>query len=138
MKRGYVILPMPATNGAKVGPRLFRGENVRFLNRKHLDRAHQFYERYGGKTIIIARFIPIVRTFAPFVAGMGQMTYPRFMAYNVVGGIVWVVSFLLLGFFFGNQPLVKKNFGLVIIGIIILSILPAVIEIWRAWRKKKA
>ena len=124
--------------GAKVGPRLFRGENVRFLNRKHLDRAHQFYERYGGKTIIIARFIPIVRTFAPFVAGMGQMTYPRFMAYNVVGGIVWVVSFLLLGFFFGNQPLVKKNFGLVIIGIIILSILPAVIEIWRAWRKKKA
>jgi membrane-associated protein len=124
--------------GARVGPKIFRGENVRFLNKKHLDRAHEFYERYGGKTIIIARFMPIVRTFAPFVAGMGKMTYPRFMTYNVVGGIVWVVSFLLLGFFFGNQPIVKKNFGLVIIGIIVLSILPAVIEIWREWRKRKA
>ena len=123
---------------AKVGPRLFRGENVRFLNRKHLERAHEFYERYGGKTIILARFMPIVRTFAPFVAGMGKMTYPRFMAYNVIGGVVWIVSFLLLGFFFGNMPVVKKNFGLVIIGIIVLSILPAVIEIWREWRKKKA
>jgi membrane-associated protein len=124
--------------GARLGPKIFRGENVRLLNRKHLERAHEFYERYGGKTIIIARFMPIVRTFAPFVAGMGQMTYPRFMTYNVVGGIVWVVSFLLLGFFFGNQPIVKKNFGLVIIGIIVLSILPAVIEIWREWRKRKA
>ena len=124
--------------GARLGPRLFRGENVRFLNRKHLVRAHEFYERYGGKTIILARFMPIVRTFAPFVAGMGKMTYPRFMAYNVIGGVVWIVSFLLLGFFFGNMPVVKKNFGLVIIGIIVLSILPAVIEIWREWRKKKA
>jgi membrane-associated protein len=123
--------------GAKLGPRIFRGENVRLLNRKHLERTHEFYERYGGKTIILARFMPIVRTFAPFVAGMGKMTYPRFMTFNVVGAVVWIVSFLLLGFFFGNQPIVKKNFGLVIIGIIILSILPAVIEIWREWRRRK-
>jgi membrane-associated protein len=123
--------------GAKLGPRIFRGENVRLLNKKHLERTHEFYERYGGKTIIIARFMPIVRTFAPFVAGMGKMTYPRFMTFNVVGAVVWIVSFLLLGFFFGNQPIVKKNFGLVIIGIIILSILPAVIEIWREWRRRK-
>jgi membrane-associated protein len=124
--------------GAKAGPRIFRGENVRFLNKKHLERTHEFYERYGGKTIIIARFMPIVRTFAPFVAGMGKMTYARFMTFNVVGGVVWILSFLLLGYFFGNMPVVKKNFGLVIIGIIILSILPAVIEIWREWRKRKA
>jgi membrane-associated protein len=123
--------------GAKLGPRIFRGENVRLLNRKHLERTHEFYERYGGKTIILARFMPIVRTFAPFVAGMGKMTYPRFMTFNVVGAVVWIVSFLLLGFFFGNQPIVKKNFGLVIIGIIILSILPAVIDIWREWRRRK-
>jgi membrane-associated protein len=123
--------------GAKLGPRIFRGENVRLLNKKHLERTHEFYERYGGKTIILARFMPIVRTFAPFVAGMGKMTYPRFMTFNVVGAVVWIVSFLLLGFFFGNQPIVKKNFGLVIIGIIILSILPAVIEIWREWRRRK-
>jgi membrane-associated protein len=124
--------------GAKLGPRIFRGENVRLLNKKHLERTHEFYERYGGKTIIIARFIPIVRTFAPFVAGMGQMTYRRFMAYNVVGGIVWCVSFLLLGYFFGNMPVVKKNFSLVILGIIILSIVPAVIEFFRERRKLRA
>jgi membrane-associated protein len=117
--------------GAKLGPRIFRGDKVKFLNRKHLERTHEFYERYGGKTIIIARFIPIVRTFAPFVAGMGRMTYARFMAFNVIGGIAWVVSFLLLGFFFGNMPIVKKNFSLVILGIIILSIVPGVIEFFR-------
>jgi len=121
--------------GAKVGPRIFRGENVRLLNKKHLERTHEFYERYGGKTIIIARFIPIVRTFAPFVAGMGQMTYRRFMAYNVIGGIVWCVSFLLLGYFFGNMPVIKKNFSLVILAIIVLSIVPGVIEFWRERRK---
>ncbi len=123
--------------GAKLGPRIFRGENVRLLNKKHLERTHEFYERYGGKTIIIARFMPIVRTFAPFVAGMGKMTYARFMTFNVVGGVIWVVSFLLLGYFFGNQPFVKKNFGLVIIGIIVLSCVPPVIEVWREWRKRK-
>ena len=141
-----VLLPIAAVIGdtvnywigAKLGPRIFRGENVRFLNRKHLDRTHEFFERYGGKTIIIARFMPIVRTFAPFVAGMGKMTYSRFMAYNVIGGIVWCVSFLLLGYFFGNMPIVKKNFSLVILGIIILSILPGVFEFWRERRKLRA
>jgi len=123
--------------GAKLGPRLFRGENVRFLNRKHLERTHEFYERYGGKTIILARFIPIIRTFAPFVAGMGQMTYRRFMSYNVIGGLVWIISFLLLGYFFGNMPVVKKNFSLVILAIIVLSVLPAVIEFVREWRKSR-
>lgn len=123
--------------GAKLGPRIFRGENVRFLNRKHLERTHEFYERYGGKTIIIARFVPIVRTFAPFVAGMGKMTYRRFMSFNVIGGLVWIISFLVLGYFFGNMPLVKKNFGLVIIVIIILSILPGVFEFWRERRRLK-
>ena len=121
--------------GAKLGPRIFRGENVRFLNKKHLERTHEFYERYGGKTIILARFMPIIRTFAPFVAGMGKMTYRRFMAFNIIGGVTWIVSFLLLGYFFGNMPVVKKNFSLVIVGIIFLSILPAVIEIWRERRR---
>jgi membrane-associated protein len=121
--------------GAKLGPRIFRGENVRLLNRKHLERTHEFYERYGGKTIIIARFMPIIRTFAPFVAGMGKMTYSRFMSFNVVGGLIWIVSFLLLGYFFGNMPAVKKNFSFVILAIIILSILPAVIEIYRERRR---
>jgi membrane-associated protein len=124
--------------GAKLGPRIFRGENVRFLNKKHLERTHEFYERYGGKTIILARFMPIIRTFAPFVAGMGKMTYRKFMSYNVIGGIVWIVSFLLLGYFFGNMPVVKKNFSLVILAIIVLSILPAVIEFFRERRRLKA
>jgi membrane-associated protein len=124
--------------GAKLGPRIFRGENVRFLNKKHLERTHEFYERYGGKTIILARFMPIVRTFAPFVAGMGRMTYSRFMSYNVVGGILWIVIFLLLGYFFGNMPAVKKNFSLVILAIIVLSILPALIEFWRERRRLRA
>lgn len=123
--------------GARLGPRLFKGENVRFLNRKHLERTHEFYERYGGKTIILARFMPIIRTFAPFVAGMGRMTYRKFMAFNVIGGVIWVVSFLVLGYFFGNMPVVKKNFSLVILGIIILSILPAVIEIIRERNRLK-
>jgi membrane-associated protein len=123
--------------GTKLGPRIFRGEKVRFLNKKHLERTHEFYERYGGKTIIIARFVPIVRTFAPFVAGMGSMAYRRFMSFNVIGGIAWVVSFLLLGFFFGNMPVVKKNFSLVILGIIVLSIVPAVIEFLRERARAK-
>ncbi|MFN0052223.1 MAG: DedA family protein [Planctomycetales bacterium] len=121
--------------GAWLGPKIFRGENVRFLNRKHLDRTHDFYERYGGKTIIIARFVPIVRTFAPFVAGMGKMTYRRFMAYNVVGGVVWIVSLLLLGWGFGNHPWIKGNFTMVIMGIIVVSVLPAVFEIIRERRR---
>lgn len=113
--------------GAYLGPKIFRKEKVRFLNREYLDRTHQFYERYGGKTIIIARFIPIVRTFAPFVAGMGKMTYWRFLVYNVVGGIAWVAICLFAGFWFGNIEIVQKRFSLVIIAIVFISLLPGVI-----------
>ncbi|MBI3861346.1 MAG: DedA family protein [Planctomycetia bacterium] len=123
--------------GSLLGPRIFRGEKIRFLNPKHLERTHDFFERYGGKTIILARFVPIVRTFAPFVAGMGKMTYRKFMLYNVVGGMVWVLAFLLLGFGFANVPLVKANFPRVILGIIAVSILPMVVEIIREWRRSR-
>ena len=116
--------------GKTVGEKLFDGR-IRYLRREHLDRTHAFYEKYGGKTIVIARFVPIVRTFAPFVAGMGSMSYAKFAAYNVGGAILWIGSLLLAGFMFGNLPIVRDNFGLVIIAIIILSILPAVFEIVR-------
>jgi membrane-associated protein len=124
--------------GTLLAPRIFRGENIRFLNARHLARTHEFYERYGGKTIILARFVPIVRTFAPFVAGMGRMTYRKFMLFNVIGGVVWVIGFLMLGFLFGNMPSVKRNFTLVILGIIIVSVLPAVFEGFREWRRAHA
>ncbi len=117
--------------GQIAGPRVFQSERSRFLNRKHLLRTHEFYERHGGKTIIIARFIPIIRTFAPFVAGIGQMAYPRFLSYNVIGGLGWVAIFLFGGFFFGNLDVVRRNFTLVIFAIIILSVMPAVIEFLR-------
>jgi len=122
--------------GAYIGPKAFTKEDSRFFKKKYLIQTHEFYEKYGGKTIIIARFMPIVRTFAPFVAGIGKMTYPKFLAYNVIGGIVWIASFTLLGYFFGNIPIVKRNFTLVIIAIIILSILPSVIEVIRHRRRK--
>ena len=121
--------------GHFVGPKVFHKENVRFLNRKHLERTHEFYERYGGATIIIARFVPIIRTFAPFVAGIGSMTYLRFIAYNVLGGIGWVVLITLGGYFFGNIPVVKEHFSFVIIAIIVISVLPAVVEAWRQHRR---
>jgi membrane-associated protein len=114
--------------GHVVGPKVFHKENVRFLNKKHLERTHQFYEKYGGKTIILARFVPIVRTFAPFVAGIGSMTYIRFLSYNVIGGISWVAVFVFGGYRFGNIPAVRHNFTLVIIAIIIISVMPGVIE----------
>jgi len=117
--------------GYQVGPRVFSKEGVRFLNRKYLDRTHQFYERHGAKTIVIARFVPIIRTFAPFVAGIGRMSYARFILYNVVGGVGWIVSLVLGGYAFGNIPVVKQNFTLVIFAIIILSILPGVVEFLR-------
>ena len=120
--------------GARLGPRVFRQEGVRFLNRKHLDRTHEFYERYGAKTIVIARFVPIVRTFAPFVAGIGQMSYPRFLFYNVAGALLWIVSLVVGGYLFGNIPVVRRNFSLVIFAIIGLSILPPIIEVWRQRR----
>lgn len=117
--------------GNLVGPKVFTQENSRFFKKEYLDRTHQFYERYGGKTIIIARFVPIVRTFAPFVAGIGSMTYVRFIVYNVVGGVGWVMSLVLAGFFFGNVPIVKSNFSIVILAIIVISVMPGVIEFAR-------
>jgi membrane-associated protein len=121
--------------GYAAGPKVFTKEKSRFLNKKHLERTHHFYERYGGKTIILARFIPIIRTFAPFVAGIGHMSYLRFIAFNVVGGIAWVASFVSAGYFFGNIPLVKQHFSLIIMGIIMISILPGIIEFLRQWTK---
>jgi membrane-associated protein len=123
--------------GAIVGPKVFKREDVRFLNRKHLERTHQFYEKYGGKTIVIARFVPIVRTFAPFVAGIGKMTYGRFLFYNVSGGILWVTVFASAGYYFGNIPFVKSNFSFVIIAIVIMSIMPGIVEFLRVRRFEK-
>jgi membrane-associated protein len=123
--------------GNYLGPKFFHGEGSRFLNKKHIERTHQFYEKHGGKTIIIARFIPIIRTFAPFVAGIGSMNYRKFIAYNVIGGIVWVVSLTLAGYFFGTIPVIKGNFSLVVIAIIIVSILPGVVEFLRQRKKNK-
>ncbi len=120
--------------GHFVGPRLVRGEKIRFINQKHLDRTHEFFERYGAETIIIARFVPIVRTFAPFVAGVGSMTYGKFLTYNVVGALLWVFLLTLGGYFFANAPVVKDHFSLVIIAIIIISLLPAVYEFLRQYR----
>jgi membrane-associated protein len=117
--------------GHFIGPRAFSG-NVRFLKKEYLDRTHAFYEKYGGKTIILARFIPIIRTFAPFVAGVGAMTYPKFIAYNVIGGLAWVALFTFGGYFFGNLPVVQENFTFVILAIIFISILPAIIEVIRS------
>jgi membrane-associated protein len=123
--------------GKYFGPKIFSKKDAKFLNTSHLAKAHTFYEKYGAKTIIIARFIPIIRTFAPFVAGVGNMTYKKFMTYNVVGALLWIFSFIPLGYFFGNMPLVKKNFTLVILAIIIISVLPAVFEIIKEKRKLK-
>jgi len=122
--------------GAKIGPKVFRSESSLFLNKKHLDRAQQFYEKYGAKTIIIARFVPIVRTFAPFVAGIGKMNFGRFWLYNVVGGTVWVTVFLVAGFWFGNIEIVKKNFFLVTLGIVAVSVIPIGIEWLKARRAR--
>jgi membrane-associated protein len=124
--------------GARIGPRAFKSEKSIFLNKKHLLKTQEFYERHGGKTIIIARFIPIIRTFAPFVAGVGQMSYRRFALYNVTGAAAWVLIFTIAGYAFGNLPGVKKNFQYVILAIIILSVMPAVIEFWKARRRSKA
>ena len=116
--------------GKYIGPKVFHKDNVRFLNKKHLIKTHEFYERHGGKTIIIARFMPIIRTFAPFVAGMGSMSYARFIVYNIVGGVLWVTLLVFAGYFFGNIPIVKKNFTLVIMAIIVISVLPGFIAYW--------
>jgi membrane-associated protein len=123
--------------GHYAGPKVFQQQRVRFLKKEYLLRTHEFYERHGGKTIIIARFIPIIRTFAPFVAGIGSMSYGRFVVYNIAGGILWIGLFVIGGFYFGNIPLVRKHFSLVIVAIVILSVMPGVIEFLRQWSQKK-
>jgi len=126
--------------GHYIGPKAFSG-NIRFLKKEYLDKTHAFYEKHGGKTIILARFVPIVRTFAPFVAGVGAMTYSKFILYNVVGGLLWVNIFVWLGYFFGNLPFVKKNFEFAILAIIFISVMPMVYEFLKAKlesRKEKA
>jgi len=123
--------------GRKVGPAVFKREDSIWLRKKHLDQAHAFFEKYGGRAVILARFVPIVRTFVPFIAGVGSMTYPRFMAYNVIGGFIWIYFFTYAGFLFGNQPFVQKNFKLVILAIIILSVVPIVVEFVREWQKSR-
>jgi membrane-associated protein len=128
-----------ATNyfiGYRIGPKIFQSERSRLLNKKHLLEAQSFYEKYGAITIIIARFMPIIRTFAPFVAGIGKMEYRKFSVYNVVGGIAWVLAFTLGGYFLGSQPLVQQNFSYVIVAIVIISIMPAVIKYLLERRKR--
>jgi len=123
--------------GAKVGPRAFSGE-IRFLKREHLARTERFYEQHGGKTIFLARFVPIIRTFAPFVAGIGKMRYGYFITYNIVGGFVWTAVFIAAGYFFGNIPLVRDNFSLVIIALVLIPGIPAVVEAIKARASSKA
>lgn len=122
--------------GAYIGPKAFSGE-IKFLKKEHLDKTQVFYEKHGGKTIILARFIPIIRTFAPFVAGIGTMKYSKFILYNVVGGISWVAIFISLGYFFGNISFVQKNFELVIFAIIFISFIPPVLEFFKARKEMK-
>jgi membrane-associated protein len=114
--------------GHRVGPQIFWRETRSFIKKEHLYRTQEFYERHGGKTIVLARFVPIIRTFAPFVAGIGKMHYGRFLTYNVCGGLAWIVIFVLAGYFFGNLTFVRKRFTLVILAIIVLSVMPMVVE----------
>lgn len=123
--------------GRFLGPRVLSGKLSRWLNPKHLEKTQKFFETYGAKTIVIARFVPIVRTFAPFVAGVGNMDYRKFLLYNVVGGAVWVLSMTLAGYWFGGLPIVQKYFELVVLGIIAVSLLPAVIEFGRHWYEQR-
>lgn len=123
--------------GARIGPKVFTREDSIFLRKKHLERAHTFFEKYGGQAIILARFVPIVRTFVPFVAGVGAMSYRRFIAYNLIGGFIWIYFFTYAGYLFGAHPFVQKNFKLVILAIIIISVIPMVIETWRVWREER-
>lgn len=126
--------------GKYFGPRLFTKEDSRIFRKDYLDKAHTFYERHGAETIVLARFVPIVRTFAPFVAGMGTMNYRKFLAYNVFGGLLWVSLFLSMGYLVGNQPFVQDNFGIVLIAMMLISFVPMVYEViveWRRARKEK-
>ena len=123
--------------GRKVGPAIYKRPDSRFIKQAHLQKTQQFFAKHGGKAIIIARFVPIIRTFAPFVAGIGSMNYRRFLAYNVIGGIVWVVLFVTAGYSLGKFGWVKNNLSLILLGIIILSIMPIVVEVWRNKRQAK-
>jgi membrane-associated protein len=121
--------------GHYVGPKIFFKENVRLFNKKHLDRTHEFYEKHGGKTVILARFIPIIRTFMPFVAGIGRMKYPRFVSYDIFGGIAWPTIFVLSGYYFGNLPFIRQYFSLVVIAIVVISVIPILYQIIRTGLK---
>lgn len=120
--------------GKAIGPRVMRSETSKWLNKKHLETTHAFFDKYGGKAVVLARFVPIVRTFAPFVAGAGAMNYSRFILFNVVGGVAWVTTMMGAGILFGQMEVVKKNFELVVIGIIVLSVLPMAYEAYKARR----
>jgi len=122
--------------GRHAGNKLYSIE-MRFIKKEHLDRTKEFYTKHGGKTIILARFLPIVRTFAPFVAGIGKMSYARFLSYNIIGGIAWVSLFISVGYYFGNIPIIKQNFSIVIMAIIVISLLPAALEVAKHYKKKK-
>src|SRR5262245_31874262 len=145
LSRLWVLLIVAAVLGDAVnyaighfmGPKVFSQQGGRFLKREYLDRTHAFYEKYGGKTIIIARFVPIVRTFAPFVAGVGSMTYARFAVFNIIGAVLWVTVCLAAGYVFGNVPFVREHFTMVVLGIIFVSILPGIFE-WMRQRRDAA
>ncbi len=123
--------------GRYIGPKVFESGKFKFFKKEHLEKTHKFYEKHGGKTIILARFIPIIRTFAPFVAGIGDMTYFKFISYNIIGGVLWICLFVYSGYFFGNLPFVKNNFSLVVVAIIIISTLPMFYEFIKNKLKKE-
>lgn len=124
--------------GKRAGAAVYRRPDSRWFKQEHLRQTHDFYEKHGGKTIIYARFVPIIRTFAPFVAGVAQMTYAKFASFNIFGGIGWVVSMTLLGYFLGDQPLVKKHLEKVIMAILVISVSPVLVEFYKKWRERKA
>jgi membrane-associated protein len=146
LKVGWLLLVLSAAAvigdtanywiGHIIGPKAFHKEKARFFKKEYLDRTHQFYEKYGAETIIIARFVPIIRTFAPFVAGIGKMSYWKFISYNVIGGVGWVAVFVFGGYFFGSIPFVQKHFTIIIFSIILISMIPGTVEFIRHRRKK--